>query len=179
MYCASGLSISHCSRKAFCLAQSSAVASGIFTPSATFKYETRCAVDPAHKKITFRATHWPNIIIIRFMHWSISAAFITAVIIRWHYLAPIKAQVWQSLPRNCQLPHCVHLDMLLSGMPIASAIFLTPTHPQSMHWYALNPSGMSNWSSHKNSVLRLHPLHLNCGWLMVISLLPTVALSTN
>ncbi len=179
MYCASGLSISHCWRNKFCLAQSSAVASGILTPSTTFEYKTRCAVHSWHLQITFRATHWPAVIIIRSMYWSISAAFITAVFIRRHYFAPIKAQVWQSVPRNCQLPHCVHLVISLSGMPIASAIFLTPTDPQSIHWYALNPSGISNWSSHKNSVLRLQPLHLNCACFMIISLLPTVALSTN
>ena len=179
MYCASGLLASHSSRNLFCNAQSSAVASGILTPTATFEYKTRCAIYPAHLQITFRATHRPNLIIIRLMHWSISAAFITAVFICWHYFAPIKAQVWQSWPRNCQLPHCVHLDTLLSGMPIASAMFLTPTAPQSIHWYAEKPSGISNWSSQRNSVFRLQPLHLNCACFMIIFLLPTVALSTN
>ena len=179
MYCASGLSISHCLCKAFCLAQSAAVASGILTPSATFKYKTRCAVHSRHLQITFRTTHWPTVIIVRSMYWSIRAAFITAVFIGWHYFAPIKAQVWQSLPKNCQLPHCVHLDTLLSGMPIASAMFLIPTAPQSIHWYAEKPSGISNWSSQRNSVFRLQPLHLNCACFMIISLLPTVALSTN
>ncbi len=179
MYCASGLFASHSSRNLFCNAQSSAVASAIFTPSSTFKYQTRCAVHSWHLQITFRATHWPAVIIVGSMHWSIGAAFITAVFISWHYFAPIKAQVWQSLPKNCQLPHCVHLDTLLSGKPIASAIFFTPTAPQSIHWYALNPSGISSWSSHKNSVLRLQPLHLNCACFMIISLLPAVALSTN
>ena len=76
--------------------------------------------------------------------------------------SPINRQVWQGSVSNCQAPQLLHLLTLLSlGASFCSAMFLHPTAPQSMHWYNLNPSGISVWSSHKNSVLRLHPLHLN------------------
>jgi hypothetical protein len=103
------------------------------TPSTTFEDQPGCWVNARHLQITFRAIHTGNIIIVGFLHRSISATIITAVFIGRHH-APIRAQVWQPEPRNCQPPHLVHLSMLLSGICRASAIFLTPTQPQLMHW---------------------------------------------
>jgi hypothetical protein len=56
-----------------------------------------------------------------------------------------------------------------SGNSVASAMFFVPTAPQSMHWYNLKPSGISIASSHKNSVSRLQPLHLNLVGFVIIN----------
>ncbi len=48
--------------------------------------------------------------------------------------SPINKQVWQGSVSNCQAPQLLHLLTLLSlGASFCSAIFLTPTQPQSMH----------------------------------------------
>ena len=85
------------------------------------------------------------------------------------HLAIIKLQVWQTTLWNIQLPHLPHLHISASGTCKASTIFFTPTQPHEVHWYAEKPSGVSIWSSHRNSVSRLQPLHLKRGWSMIIS----------
>ena len=131
-------------------------------PSIALKHQAYRWVDSGHVNITFRATHTAIILFVSPMDWSISAAFFAAVFVCRHYLLLISSHVWHGFVCHLQPPHLSHRQISESGICNASTTFLTPTHPQSIHWYSLNPSGKSIESSHKNSVLRLQPLHLNC-----------------